>query len=193
MDGVRLPKEAYYVCQTMFRDDPQVFIIGHWTYPAGTKKTVYVTSNAEEVELFVNGKSLGRAKPKDRYLFTFPDVVWQPGEIKAVAYTGGKAVATTSKHTVGPPVALEDDADHRARRMARRWVGHSADRRRSGGCQGRALPHFPAARRFRNRSAPPSGAAATTAARSNRRTTRTSISKPASTASPYAPRARPER
>ena len=40
VDGVRLPKEAYYVCQTMFRDDPQVHIIGHWNYPAGTKKTV---------------------------------------------------------------------------------------------------------------------------------------------------------
>ena len=91
----------------MFRDDPQVHIIGHWTYPAGTKKTIYVASNAEEVELFVNGKSLGRSKPADSYLFTFPDVAWQPGEIKAVAYSGGKAVATTSKHTVGAPVALK--------------------------------------------------------------------------------------
>ena len=35
VDGVRLPKEAYYVCQAMFRDDPQVHIIGHWNYPAG--------------------------------------------------------------------------------------------------------------------------------------------------------------
>jgi beta-galactosidase len=107
VDGVRLPKEAYYVCRTMFRDDPQIYIIGHWTYPAGTKKNVYVTSNAEEVELFVNGKSLGRVKPQDGYLFTFPDVAWQPGEIKAVAYTNGEAAATTSKHTVGPPVALK--------------------------------------------------------------------------------------
>ncbi len=39
VDGVRLPKEAYYVCQAMFRDDPQVHIIGHWNYPADTKKT----------------------------------------------------------------------------------------------------------------------------------------------------------
>ena len=106
VDGVRLPKEAYYVCRTMFRDDPQVHIIGHWTYPAGTKKTVYVASNGEEVELFVNGKSLGQGKVSDRYLFTFPDVAWEAGEIKAVAYAGGKPVATQIKHTVGPPVAL---------------------------------------------------------------------------------------
>jgi len=107
VDGVRLPKEAYYVCMTLFRDDPQVHIIGHWTYPAGTKKAVYVTSNAEDVVLFVNGKSLGHGKVSDRFLFTFPDVVWQAGEIKAVASTGGKQVAVDSKHTVGPAVALK--------------------------------------------------------------------------------------
>ena len=107
VDGVRLPKEAYYVVQTIFRDDPQVHIIGHWTYPANTKKTVYATSNAEDVELFVNGKSLGHGARTDTYLFTFPDVVWQPGEIKAVARIGGKVVAADSKHTVGPAVALK--------------------------------------------------------------------------------------
>jgi beta-galactosidase len=106
VDGVRLPKEAYYVCRTMFRDDPQVHIIGHWTYPAGTKKAIYVTSNAEEVELFVNGKPLGKGTVSNRYLFTFPDVAWEAGEIKAVASIGGKVVATESKHTVGPAVAL---------------------------------------------------------------------------------------
>ncbi|HXB75113.1 MAG TPA: DUF4982 domain-containing protein [Candidatus Acidoferrales bacterium] len=107
VDGVRLPKEAYYVCRTIFRDDPQVHIIGHWTYPAGTKKTIYVTSNAEEVELFVNGRSLGHGAVSDRYLFTFADVAWKAGEIKAVASFDGKPVATDSKHTVGPAVALK--------------------------------------------------------------------------------------
>ena len=107
VDGVRLPKEAYYVCQTMFRDDPQVHIIGHWNYPEDTRKSVYVASNGDEVELFVNGKSLGRAKPKDRYLFTFPDVAWQPGEIKAIAYRDNQPIATHSVQTVGAPVALK--------------------------------------------------------------------------------------
>ena len=106
VDGSRLPKEAYYVCQTMFRSDPQVHIIGHWTYPAGTRKPVYVTSNGDEVELWVNGKSLGRGRVSDRYLFTFPDVAWEPGEIKAVAYCKGKVIASQTKHTVGAPVAL---------------------------------------------------------------------------------------
>ena len=107
VDGVRLPKEAYYVCAVMFRNDPQVHIIGHWTYPANTKKSVFVASNGEEVELLVNGKSLGRAKPKDRYLFTFEDVAWEAGEIKAVAYVGGKQIASQAKRTAGPAVALK--------------------------------------------------------------------------------------
>ena len=106
VDGVRLPKEAYYVCQAMFRTDPQVHIIGHWTYPKGTKKTVYVVSNCRQVELFVNGKSLGRQSPTDRYLFTFPDVVWEPGEIKAVASTDGGEMAREVKRTAGEPVGL---------------------------------------------------------------------------------------
>lgn len=107
VDGARLPKEAYYVCQTMFRNDPQIHIIGHWNYPAGTKKTVYVTSNCGDVELFVNGKSLGHGKNSDRYLFTFENVEWQPGEIKAVAYQNRKEIISESKHTVGPAVALK--------------------------------------------------------------------------------------
>lgn len=107
VDGARLPKEAYYVCQTMWRNDPQIHIIGHWNYAAGTKKTIYVTSNCGDVELFVNGKSLGHGKNSNRYLFTFDDVAWQPGEIKAVGYKNGKAVVSESKHTVGPAVALK--------------------------------------------------------------------------------------
>ena len=106
VDGVRLPKEAYYVCRAMFRDDPQVHIIGHWTYPAGTRKAVYVTSNADEVELFLNGRSLGRGAVSDKYLFTFPQVSWEPGELKAVAYKAGKQVAADVKLTAGKPVAL---------------------------------------------------------------------------------------
>ena len=107
VDAVRLPKEAYWVCAAMWRDDPRVHLIGHWTYPAGTKKNLYVASNAESVELFLNGQSLGLGKVSDKYLFTFADVAYAPGEIKAVATTAGKIVATQSKRTAGAPVALK--------------------------------------------------------------------------------------
>ena len=106
VDAARLPKEAYYACRAMWRDDPQVHIIGHWTYPPKTKKTVYVASNADEVALFVNGKPVPKGAVWDRFLFVFPDVVWEAGEIKAVAKNGGQTVATQAKRTAGAPAAL---------------------------------------------------------------------------------------
>ena len=106
VDAVRLPKPAFDVMTTMWSDTPQVKIIGHWTYPAGTKKNIYVAANAADVELFLNGQSLGQGKKSDRYLFTFPDTNFAPGELKAVAKHDGKIVATDSKRTAGAPVAL---------------------------------------------------------------------------------------
>ncbi len=106
VDGVRLPKEAYYVCQTLFSSTPQIHIIGHWSYPAGTRKTVFVSANCPEVELFENGRSLGHGMVSNQFLFVFPDVVYQPGELKAVGYAGGKPVASASLHTAGAAAAL---------------------------------------------------------------------------------------
>ncbi len=107
VDGVRLPKQAYYVCKTMFRNDPQVHLIGHWNYPANTTKDVYVVSNGDEVELLVNGTSVGHSKAKNRYLFTFKDVKFEPGEIKAVASLGGSPIASATIKTAGDPAALK--------------------------------------------------------------------------------------
>jgi len=106
VDAVRLPKEAYYVCQAMFADGPQLHIIGHWTYLPHTTKTVYVVSNAEQVELFVNDRSLGLGQVSDRYLFEFPNVAFEPGQIRAVARSGGKDVATRVKRTSASPYML---------------------------------------------------------------------------------------
>jgi beta-galactosidase len=106
VDGVRLPKEAYYACAVMFSRQPAVHIIGHWNYPAGTRKTVYVVANGDGVELFVNGRSLGLGKVSDRFLFTFPDVAWEPGEVRAVAYQRKSVCATESLRTIGVPVEL---------------------------------------------------------------------------------------
>jgi beta-galactosidase len=90
----------------MFRDDPQVHIIGHWSYPAGTRKNIYVASNGDSVELLLNGRSLGRGTRSQEYLFTFTDVAFAPGELKAVASREGRVVVTAAKHTAGPAVAL---------------------------------------------------------------------------------------
>jgi beta-galactosidase len=107
VDSVRLPKEAFYTYRVMQSDEPAIHIIGHWTYPAGTKKTVYVVSNCPEVELFVNGVSKGSAKPTDGYLFSFPNIDWQPGIIKAVGYVDNEHRVAASLETAGPPARIK--------------------------------------------------------------------------------------
>lgn len=126
VDGVRLPKELFYVSRVMQNAQPDVHIIGHWNYPTGTRKTVYVAANhCDAVELFVNGKSRGVLKetfvfidPMETrenamnkgdtgFIYAFPDVVFAPGAIKAVASKGGKVVAQQEIKTAGEPKALK--------------------------------------------------------------------------------------
>ena len=125
VDGVRLPKEAYYVSRVMQGDTPDIHIIGHWTYPSNTVKTVYVAaSHCDQVELFLNGKSLGVAKQpcdfvdtfngEDRkhlgntgYIYAFPNIAFAPGALKAVATKGGQAVAQQELKTAGEPKAIK--------------------------------------------------------------------------------------
>ncbi|OIQ94988.1 beta-galactosidase BoGH2A precursor [mine drainage metagenome] len=108
VDGVRLPKEAFYVYRVMQNPNPDLHIIGHWTYPAGTVKTVYVAANhCDAVTLAVNGRSLGTVTtPVDGYIYAFPKVAFEPGTLTAIATRRGVAVAREQLVTAGPPAAL---------------------------------------------------------------------------------------
>jgi hypothetical protein len=112
VDAMRLPKDAYFAHQVMWDgwvdvEQPSAYIIGHWNYSAGVKKHVYVVSSADKVELLVNGKSKGFGEQSSRFLFTFKNVDWQPGEIKAVGYdTSGRKLCETEKETAGEPYAI---------------------------------------------------------------------------------------
>jgi beta-galactosidase len=112
VDAVRLPKQLYYAHRVVGSIEPASHIIGHWTYPEGTTKTMYVVANTPSVELFVNGISRGQSStPTDRYLFAFPDIRWEPGTIEAVGYdspdvSGGVAVTRHELTTAGAPAAI---------------------------------------------------------------------------------------
>ena len=130
VDGVRLPKSIYDVSRVMQSDRPDLHIIGHWTYPANTTKTMYVAaSHCDQVELFLNGESLGVAtKPTDFVdlykgtdrvpgsellvgedtgcVYAFPNVAFAPGALKAVATKDGKVVAQQELQTAGEPKAI---------------------------------------------------------------------------------------
>ncbi len=107
-DAMRIPKDAFFVHQVMWNgwvepEMPRTYIIGHWNYPAGTVKPVYVVSTANEVELFLNGKSLGKGRQSYRYLFTFDAVPFAPGTLEAVASDGSRY----SLATAGDPYQLK--------------------------------------------------------------------------------------
>ena len=87
VDGVRLPKSLFYVSRVMQNEQPDIHIIGHWNYPADTKKTMYVAaSHCDEVELFVNGKSLGIQNRPLRFVDQYGDL--PPAESRAGDDTG---------------------------------------------------------------------------------------------------------
>ena len=107
-DAMRIPKDAFYTHQVMWNgwvepEAAKTYIIGHWNYGNGTKKPVYVVSTGDEVELFLNGRSLGKGKQRYRYLFTFDDVPFEPGTLEAVGSDGGRY----KLETVGEPYQLK--------------------------------------------------------------------------------------
>src|SRR3989442_3910624 len=88
-------------------DHPRIHIIGHWNYEPGTKKDVYVVSSADRVELFVNGKSQGRGVQSSHFLYTFKNVLWEPGGVKAIGYDArGKKICETEIKTAGKPFGI---------------------------------------------------------------------------------------
>ena len=92
-DAMRIPKDAFFAHQVMWDgwvspEQPRTYIIGHWNYPASTVKPVYVVSTASEVELFVNGKSVGKGERSFQWLFTFKDVKFEAGVIEAKGNDG---------------------------------------------------------------------------------------------------------
>lgn len=111
-DAMRIPKDAFYAHQVMWNgwvdtDRYQTYIIGHWNYPENTVKPVYVVSNAEQVELFLNGKSLGKGKRDYHFLFTFDKIAYQPGKLEAVSYDmQGKETSRYAIETAGEPARL---------------------------------------------------------------------------------------
>ncbi|KAA1259086.1 Beta-galactosidase [Rubripirellula obstinata] len=108
VDAVRLPKEAFYAVKAMWRPEPQVHLIGHWNYDDKTRKDIHVVSNCDQVNLLVNGKFIAANKtPENGYLFTFPKVNWESGQITAKAFIDGKLRTSQTKETVGEPASLK--------------------------------------------------------------------------------------
>jgi beta-galactosidase len=112
VDAMRIPKDGYWAHQVMWNgwvdvEKPGIHILGHWNYRAGVTKDVYVVASTPAVELFLNGRSLGQGVRSSHFLFTFKDVAWQSGELRAVGSDlSGRALAEFTEVTAGEPAAL---------------------------------------------------------------------------------------
>lgn len=127
------PKPDAYFVKSMFTDEPTVHIgvieksggniqwnginvsagklSENWNREAGEKVSLYTYTNGDEVELFLNGKSLGVKKnsndPKLRARIKWDDIAYAPGALLAVARKNGKVVARHQIETTGEAVALK--------------------------------------------------------------------------------------
>jgi len=102
MDMCGFPKNIYYYYQSWWTDKDVLHISPHWNWPGkeGQAMDVWVNSNADDVELFLNGKSLGKKQmPRNGHLQW--SVLYEPGKLAAIAYKKGKKL-TAQVETTGP-------------------------------------------------------------------------------------------
>jgi beta-galactosidase len=108
LDATRLPKDIYYGMKVLYSDpsQPVIHIMGHWNYEQTKKHTIDVYANTDEIQLEVNGKSLGR-KPVEDWHATWENVPFEPGMIKATGYNAGSPDAFDERHTASAPAAIK--------------------------------------------------------------------------------------
>ncbi len=112
LDLAGFKKDLFYFYKSQWTEVPMVHLLPHWTHPKmepGTLIPVWSYSNADEVELLLNGRSLGRDQP-GRLAENMQcewRVPWEPGMIEAVAYQNGNEVARARHTTAQHPELLQ--------------------------------------------------------------------------------------
>jgi beta-galactosidase len=127
IDLCNFPKDHYYFYQSRWTTKPMVHLLPHWTWPGkeGTTIPVWCYTNCDEVELFLNGESLGTRRfdqKNDMHLEWL--VPYQPGELKVIAGKNGRVVFQTSVRTAGAPAKIAISADQPALDPAKRDLSY---------------------------------------------------------------------
>jgi len=114
-DLAGIPKDRYYLYRSRWNTkDETLHILPHWNWPEriGKKTPVFVYTNYNSAELFVNGKSQGiqtknKKTPQNRYRLMWNNVVYEPGTLKVIAYDDrGQPVAEKEKKTASKPETI---------------------------------------------------------------------------------------
>ncbi|HEY3372256.1 MAG TPA: glycoside hydrolase family 2 TIM barrel-domain containing protein [Prolixibacteraceae bacterium] len=116
VDLCGIPKDRYYLYKSYWKqDEPTVHILPHWNWEGGKvdKVPVFVYTNGDCAELFLNGQSLGKKYKKpnsekaiERFRLMWNEVTYQPGELKAVAYKEGEVIGEETIRTAGEPYKI---------------------------------------------------------------------------------------
>jgi beta-galactosidase len=118
LDLAGFKKDRFYLYQAHWRPElPMAHLLPHWNWPerVGQVTPVHVYTSGDEAELFLNGRSLGRKKKGEgEYRLRWDDVVYEPGELRVVAYKAGKEWARDRVVTTGVAAALQLAADRSA-------------------------------------------------------------------------------
>lgn len=117
IDLASIPKDRYYLYRSVWNKEAETLhILPHWNWEGreGEKTPVFVYTNYPSAELFINGKSYGRQTKhkngtvENRYRLMWHDAVYQPGEVRVVAYDEqGNPVAEKTVRTAGKPHHIE--------------------------------------------------------------------------------------
>lgn len=123
IDLAGIPKDRYYLYRSRWNTKAETLhILPHWNWEGrqGEKTPVFVYTNYESAELFVNGKSQGiqnkikNGNPQERYRLLWNDVIYESGIVKVVAFDkNGKAVAEKEVKTAGKPHKIVLEADRK--------------------------------------------------------------------------------
>ncbi len=116
VDLAGFPKDPYYMYQAEWTKQTVLHVHPHWNWSEGDSIDVWAYyNNADEVELLVNGRSLGRSRKTSERLHAFWEKVpYESGELTAISYKDGKEVARDIRYTASTPTALRLTADRPA-------------------------------------------------------------------------------
>jgi len=112
VDLAGFPKDVYYMYQSEWTSRPVLHLLPHWNWKPGQLIDVWAYyNNADEVEAFLNGKSIGVKKKNGDDLHVMWRVKYEPGVLKAVSRRNGKVVMTTQIVTAGEPYKIQLKVD----------------------------------------------------------------------------------
>ena len=107
VDLAGFPKDIYYLYQSEWTDTPVLHLFPHWNWTPGEQIDMWCYyNNADEVELFINGKSQGVRSKDAEHLHVVWNVTFEPGTVKVVARKNGVETASQEIHTAGEPAQI---------------------------------------------------------------------------------------